>query len=210
MESQARARLSFAQTVQQEVENKIMSFKNEQKILRKNYEATISADRKLLMTKLTNALKMQKVYEARCRDAELAEQALKEPANATLTDKELTRLEENARKERKRAGIAALDYKSAIEQYERIRVRWEDDMTAACGDFQQAEEERIDFLKTVLQSYRHAQKAVNERCQQSAEMVENSIDAVSKDVDIEMFVKSHFTGGDKPVPLHFEQHGSIF
>lgn len=35
-------------------------------------------------------------------------------------------------------------------------------------------------------------------------MVESSISAVSKEVDIEMFVKSFFTGSQKPLPLIFE------
>jgi hypothetical protein len=37
-------------------------------------------------------------------------------------------------------------------------------------------------------------------------MVESSIDAVSREIDIEMFVKSNFTGNQKPIPLQFEQH----
>ncbi len=35
---------------------------------------------------------------------------------------------------------------------------------------------------------------MNGECKLSSEMVENSIEAVSKEVDIEMFVKTSFTG----------------
>jgi hypothetical protein len=122
-----------------------------------------------------------------------------------MTKKDFIKIEENARKERKRANIAAMDYKNAVDDYERARVQWEDDMHSACYEFQQAEENRIDFLKARLAAYLEVQKRVNNDCKESSEMVSSSVDAVSKEIDIEMFVKTSCTGGQKPPQLTFER-----
>lgn len=41
-------------------------------------------------------------------------------------------------------------------------------------------------------------------------MVESSIESVSKDIDIEMFVKAHFTGDQKPQSLAFEPYKNFY
>lgn len=152
---------------------------------------------------------MKKVYKNRSADADMAEALVKRGQTDTMTKKDFIKIEEAAKKERKRANIAALDYKNAVEDYEKIRVQWEEDMQSACYEFQQAEENRLDFLKTRLDAYLEVQKAVNNDCKESSEMVSNSVISVSKEVDIEMFVKSNCTGTQRPPQLHFERFGNI-
>lgn len=205
IETQARSRLEFSKKTIKEVQQPLINFKNEQKKMRKNYEATIAADRKFLMLKYQNAVKMRRSYQTKAKDAEVAD-AMFAQGTTDVSKKEYQKLEDNSRRERKKASIAALDYKNSVEEYERIRLQWEDDMQTACYEFQQAEEERIDYTKVVLRKFMDIQKEVNLQCKESSEMAESSIDAVSKDVDIEMYVKSNFTGNQKPVPLLFEQY----
>eukprot|EP00158_Paraphelidium_tribonemae_P002988 Partr_v1_DN25819_c0_g1_i1_m2951 putative Inherit from NOG: Growth arrest-specific 7 len=208
MLTQAKSRAKFAAKLAAEVQAPIMAFKNEQKKLRKNYEQTIAADRKSMFAKHLTARRMRKAYITRSKEAELVDmQVQRGPGNAVLK-RDFEKLEEAARKERKKASMAAYDYKTAVEDYERVRKQWEDDMHSATYEFQQAEEERLEYLKTVLQSYLTAQQQLTDECKEAGEMVVNSVDAVSKTVDIEMFVKEHYTGSFKPEPLTFEQYKS--
>ena len=98
----------------------------------------------------------------RAKDAEAASAQ----QSASLTKKDFSKFEENSKRERKKASMAAYDYKSAVEDYENTRMRWEDDMQTACTEFQQAEEERLDFVKSTLQSYLDVQKKVNASCKE--------------------------------------------
>jgi hypothetical protein len=207
-ESQARNRLQFAEKLVSEVQAPLMKFKDDQKKTRKNYETTISIDRKLLGSKYADAIKLHKIYIQRCRDAEAIEAVAGRGQLDHMTKKDYMKIEEQARKERKKASMAGMEYKVAVEEYERVRRQWEEDMHNACVDFQTAEEERIDYIKEVLQAYLRVQKDVNHHCKESTEMVGSSIEAVSKEIDIEMFVKSHHTGSQKPMPLSFEPYSS--
>jgi len=62
-------------------------------------------------------------------------------------------LNDIARTERKKAVQAGIDYKKAVDDYNVMRKQWEDDMNLACLDFQEAEEERLQELQTILNSY---------------------------------------------------------
>ena len=210
METQAKCRLDFADKIAKQVHQSIMDFKNEQKKMRKDYEATIAADRKALMEKWRRVQKLHAVYLARAREADAADALVARGQLDNMTRQQFNKIEESARKERKKVSVAAYDYRTAVDDYEKLRMQWEDNMISACNEFQQAEEERIDFLKQTLQKYLQVQKKVNEECKESSEMVENSFQAVSKEVDIELFVKSQFTGSRKPAPLQFEPYKNYF
>lgn len=83
-----------------------------------------------------------------------------------MTKRDFMKIEDQARKERKKASMAGMEYKVAVEEYERVRVQWEEDMNSACVEFQQAEESRIEFLKRIMQSYLKVQKEVNQSCKE--------------------------------------------
>ena len=210
LKTQAKARLDFSAKLMTDVHQPTMLFKNEQKKMRKNYEATIANDRKSMMVKFTNVQKMRKVYYQRAREAEAADSLLQafsqSPASNAANRKDYLKAEETARRERKKASMAEYDYRTAVEDFEKVRGRWEEDMQSAFHEFQSAEEERLEFLGHILKSYLAVQKEVNEYCKGSSEMVDNSIQSISKDVDIEMFVKQYFTGGHRPAPLQFEPY----
>lgn len=61
---------------------------------------------------------------------------------------------------------AGADYRCAVEEYEKARIHWEEDMTAACQEFQAAEEERIEYIKKILASYLAVQMEVNGSCKE--------------------------------------------
>lgn len=76
---------------------------------------------------------MHKIYFNKCKEADIAEAlVVRAQHDNNLSKKDLAKLEDNARKEKKKASIAAHDYKSAINEYEMIRLQWEEDMEAAC------------------------------------------------------------------------------
>lgn len=209
IKTQAESRLKFAQKITEEVQKPILNFKNEQKKMRKNYENTIAADRKVLLAKFALAQKAYKNYISRAKEADLAETLVKRAQVTNMNRKDFIKIEENAKKERKKASMASYDYKTAVDEYEEIRSRWEEDMRSACAEFQSAEEDRIQFLKSVLQSYLSVQKEVNTECKESSEMCGHSIESVSPHVDIEMFVKTSFTGSQKPIQLKYEPYKGV-
>lgn len=60
--SQGKQRLEFSKQLIKEVQTPIMNFKNEQKKTRKNYEATIAEDRRLMLVKYSNARKASAIF----------------------------------------------------------------------------------------------------------------------------------------------------
>lgn len=73
-------------------------------------------------------------------------------------------------------------------------------------DFSEAEEERVAYMKKVLENYLDVELQTRTKLSESAEMVRNSVQAVNAEVDIEMFVKSKGTGQRKPALLQFDQY----
>jgi hypothetical protein len=75
---------------------------------------------------------MQKIYYARCQEAEAHEALVARGQSANQTKRDFTKMQDNARRERKKASMAALEYKAAVDEYERTRSQYEDDMSSAC------------------------------------------------------------------------------
>lgn len=204
VKNQAKSRLEFADSLSKDIQKAFMDFKDSQKKTRKDFEATIALDRKSMMEKFRKVQKMHTLYMNKARDAEVADALVSRGPLDTMSKRDFQKIEDNARKERKKASMAAFDYKNAIKDYETVRNQWEDDMIGACSEFQQAEEDRIDFIRNTLIKYMDIQKKVNNECKSSSEMAENSVEAICKEVDIEMFVKEKFTGSERPIELVFE------
>ncbi|KAI3629427.1 hypothetical protein MIR68_012442 [Amoeboaphelidium protococcarum] len=210
VENQAQSRKVFSEQLTKDVYQEVMKFKDGQKKTRKDYEATMAQDRKSLLEKFRKAQRTREAYLQKCRDAEVADALVSRGQLANMTRKDFQKLEDNARKERKKASIAAFDYRTAVKEFEDMRVQFEEDNNNAAIDFESAEYDRIEFLKVVLQNYLTAQRQVNDKCKDSSEMCSSSIESVSGAVDIELFVKSKFTGCTSVPHLEFEQYKNYF
>jgi len=197
----------LAQQLIERVDKPLMEFKDKQKKSRKDFEATIAKDRKVMALKEQDVLKVKKSYEQAVKDAEQAEAIVVKGPN-DQNKSQFPKLEEKARNDRKKATQSGIDYKKAVDEYAKVRQQWEDDMSLACLDFSEAEEERVGYLKTVLENYLDVEQQGRTKLTESGDMVRNSVQAVNAEVDIEMFVKSKGSGTKKPPVLVFEQYSS--
>lgn len=76
------------------------------------------------------------------------------------------KLDGTAKTDRKRATQTGIDYKKAVDDYNEARRQWEDDMSLASLDFQEAEFDRLEYLKKTLQTYIESDKEVREQLNQ--------------------------------------------
>lgn len=76
-------------------------------------------------------LKIRKGYEQTMKDAEASEQVVAKGETAQNKG-QFGKLEDKAKNDRKKATQTAIDYKKIVEDYQKVRQQWEDDMSLAC------------------------------------------------------------------------------
>lgn len=75
--------------------------------------------------------KIKKTYEQSMKEAEASEQVVgRGPTDQNKG--QFAKLEEKSRNDRKKATQAAIDYKKTVDDYQKVRQQWEDDMSLAC------------------------------------------------------------------------------
>ncbi|KCV70034.1 hypothetical protein H696_03500 [Fonticula alba] len=167
--------------------------------LLRDYESAVGRDRKRIAAADQEVEKTRKTYISRMTDAERAGPS----SGASSSRASLYGAPVSQSSERKKATLAANEYRRTVDEANEARRAWGDTVNLASLEYQNLEIRRINYLKQLLDSYLDTLQASRQSLEESSSMVRNSIQAVSTDVDIEMFVKSRGTGPHRPKPVEF-------
>ncbi|XP_027884512.1 proline-serine-threonine phosphatase-interacting protein 1a isoform X2 [Xiphophorus couchianus] len=182
-------------------------FRERQKEQRKKFEVIMEKVQKTKVSLYKKTIDSKKSYEQRCREADEAEQTAEKLGNApTATPKQIDKMNNKSKQCRETAAEAENQYKSNIEQLDRVRQEWESTHVEVCEIFQQQEEDRISVIRNALWVHCNQLSLQCVKDDECCENVRNSLENCDIITDNNNFVemkKCHLT---PPAPIEYQNY----
>ncbi|KXN67674.1 hypothetical protein CONCODRAFT_52169 [Conidiobolus coronatus NRRL 28638] len=195
LESTARSHLDLSQKIRLELENPLAQLISKQRERRKEQAGIIERSSKSKSTKHSNLIKIKSKYHSERAKADGLEQIIN-----SLSGKDL-----------EKAQIRIDKVKQLKQEYEQLAIElsevtriWQHDWRVACREFQELEEQRIDFLKKILWEYVNALSSTCVLDDEAYERVRQALQEVNRINDLQDFIEERGTGVDPD----FEVDGS--
>ncbi|KAI3643880.1 hypothetical protein MP228_010044 [Amoeboaphelidium protococcarum] len=202
MEVHARNRTSLADELKAKCLKPLEAFTDQQRDVRKEQQAVVEKALKAKNSQHSILSKCEEKY--RQRSAEL--EALQKQRN-TATAKEADKLDQKISKAQLAARQAEQEYAQACDKMRDIHTTWIKDFFGACEEFQQLEEQRVDFLRGCLWTYSNAYSQVSVNDDASCENMRKVLEKCNISYDIALYVKSKRTGDTIPPAPEFRAYG---
>ncbi len=190
-----------SQQLQQEIETPNREFREKQRMARKKTEDLVKKSQKLKTSSYNNNIKARKLYENKCREAERADEEVKK--GCALPPKDVEKLKLKAKKARAAAENADAAYREAVRTLDETRQQWEREMTRCCIQFQQAEIERIEFMRNAMWFFTNCCSATSVRDDQRYEAMRLVIEKCDVDEVMQLFIKEKATGYERPAAIKY-------
>ncbi|CAG5958014.1 unnamed protein product [Menidia menidia] len=182
-------------------------FRERQKEQRKKFEAIMEKVQKTKVSLHKKAIDSKRSYEQRCKEADDAEQTADRLGNApTATPKQIEKLNNKSKQCREAAEEAEKQYKSNIEQLDKIRQEWESTHIETCEMFQLQEEDRIGVLRNALWvhcNHLSMQCVKDDECYENVRRMLENCDII---MDNNSFVDLKKTGSTPPAPIEYQNY----
>lgn len=189
------------------LERELTTFSDEQQSKRLSVEDNMKKTNQSKQQAYKQTLSLRDKYVQRCRDKDNAEEAF---ANAkqsvTVKTKDLEKLEKNKDKSIENMEHADTQYKNSVEQLDRMRVHWENEMQKTCNTFEELDEQRIEMLRDVVWRSANVDSQTAVECDQCAENVRVKLEQCDIDTDIEEFINNNRTGSERPAQIVYENY----
>ncbi|XP_046669260.1 nostrin isoform X2 [Homalodisca vitripennis] len=214
MEAQSEIHRVFATVLTEEVVKPLKALVENQHRSRKAVEAAVDKTGKSLAEWRSAECKAKKQSFQSARENERMQDAMldvriagvQSPTASTLhlhntklvSDKENAKMESKRRKAEDSVKKADVEYYTYCIRAERARLEWESAVLRGSQCFQSMEEERLQQLKELTDSYLHHYKDVGPKLTQSAARLVEPVNNVSVVSDLETLVALRETG--QPVP----------
>ncbi|KAL3858218.1 hypothetical protein ACJMK2_012816 [Sinanodonta woodiana] len=186
----------------------VSKFAEEQRQLSKQYEDKMRETHKAKKNLFNKMVDWQKTYHAKCRDLVQQEEQLKVSENnvSTTTSKDIDKLKTKLEKCREAMEQADQSYRAALENLERVRQYWENDMEVVCTVFQDIEESRIFFLRDLLWRCTNVDSRTCVELDESCEHVRLVLEKCDIATDIQDFIAKNQTGSSRPERINYEDY----
>ncbi|XP_023206406.1 proline-serine-threonine phosphatase-interacting protein 1 isoform X2 [Xiphophorus maculatus] len=182
-------------------------FRERQKEQRKKFEVIMEKVQKTKVSLYKKTIDSKKSYEQRCREADEAEQTAEKLGNApTATPKQIDKMNNKSKQCRETAAEAENQYKSNIEQLDRVRQEWESTHVEVCEIFQQQEEDRISVIRNALWVHCNQLSMQCVKDDECCENVRNSLENCDIITDNNNFVEMKKCNLTPPAPIEYQNY----
>ncbi|XP_007566429.1 proline-serine-threonine phosphatase-interacting protein 1a isoform X1 [Poecilia formosa] len=182
-------------------------FRERQKEQRKKFEVIMEKVQKTKVSLYKKTIDSKKSYEQRCKEADEAEQTAERLGNApTATPKQIEKMNNKSKQCREAAAEAESQYKSNIEQLDRIRQEWESTHVEICEMFQQQEEDRISVVRNALWVHCNQLSMQCVKDDECYENVRNSLENCDIITDNNNFVEMRKCNPTPPAPIGYQNY----
>eukprot|EP00053_Salpingoeca_punica_P018891 m.187700 g.187700 ORF g.187700 m.187700 type:complete len:655 (+) comp17526_c4_seq2:977-2941(+) len=193
----------FALALSQDLEVSLMEFKESQKGARKSYEKLIADTRKDLINAVPS---MEKAYHHYRHKATECKQLMDQEASGQqdgMSAKEFQKLKESAEKHYKKLNKIAEETKAVIASYNETQGKWVEAMTNACKDFEEAERDRHQFIKSIISRFCQHTREMHQASENYLRDVETMYNSSTTDADVAEFSRREGTSQCMPMPVPF-------
>ncbi|XP_013859025.1 proline-serine-threonine phosphatase-interacting protein 1a [Austrofundulus limnaeus] len=206
IENVGNSHIQLSGLLREEV-RRMEEFRERQKEQRKKFEAIMEKAQKTKVLLHKKTVESKKSYEQRCKEADEAEQTAERMSNApTSTPKQIEKMNNKTKQCREAAVEAEKQYRSNVEQLDKIRLEWETTHMETCVMFQQQEEDRISVLRNAL--WVHCNH-LSMQCVTDDEYYENirkTLESCDIIADNNHFVEMRKTNPTPPAPIEYEDY----
>ncbi|KAM6936837.1 proline-serine-threonine phosphatase-interacting protein 1a [Xenentodon cancila] len=182
-------------------------FRERQKEHRKKFEVTMEKVQKIKVSLYKKTTESKRCYEQRCREADEAEETAERTGNTpTATPKQIEKMNFKSKQCRETAEEAEKQYKSTLQQLDKVRQEWESAHIDTCEAFQQLEEDRINVLRNALWvhcNHFSMQCVKDDECYESTRKMLETCDIV---VDNNCFVEMKKIQPTPPAPIEYQNY----
>ncbi|XP_040059640.1 proline-serine-threonine phosphatase-interacting protein 1b isoform X2 [Gasterosteus aculeatus] len=194
--------IQLADILKEEVK-KIETFRERQKEHRKKFQSIMEKVQKKKVSLYKRTVESKKNYEARCREADEAEQGAEK---TTTSCKNSEKMRNRAKQCRQTANEAEKLYIANIDQLESVRRDWKETHKSTCEVFQQMEGDRIRMLRCSLWDHCNHLSMQCVKDDEFMEEVRQLLEKCDITTDNNHFIGMKATGSKPPEPLLFESY----
>ncbi|XP_077375963.1 proline-serine-threonine phosphatase-interacting protein 1-like isoform X2 [Festucalex cinctus] len=202
MENVGNFHIQLSEVMKEEVK-KVEAFRERQKEQRKKFESIMEKVQKRKVSLFRKTMESKKNYEAKCKEADEAEQTSEKAAIAVKNG-------EKARHRAKQCRQAACEaeklYLTNIDQLESVRQDWEETHRSTCEVFQQMEADRISLLRCTLWDHCNHISMQCVKDDEFFEEVRKHLEHCDITTDNNCFIEKKRTGWHPPEPIVFESY----
>lgn len=182
-------------------------FRERQKEQRKKFDVIMEKVQKTKVSLYKKTIDSKRSYEQRCKEADEAEQTAEKMGNTpTATPKQIEKMNNKSKQCRESAEEAEKQYKSNIEQLDKIRQEWESTHVNTCEMFQQQEEDRLSVLRNALWVHCNQLSMQCVKGDECYEEVRKTLEKCDIITDNNGFVEMKGTGSTPPAPIEYQNY----
>lgn len=194
---------AFAVLLTTKFEKRVMEFKDSQKGNRKAYEKSICERRKILVATVPNVEKLHDVYSTLVIECYKLKKGKVRGQQQDQTKRDFNKIVDTLASKEPARDKAGDSFKKSLEEYNTVQLDWINEMLLACKEFEDAERDRINFLKSLMSEYAAEGRKVSAGRVAAFDAIEAGYARVDPMQDIFAWTADASTGADRPRPFPY-------
>lgn len=198
-ENLAKIHHELSLTLHKDLAQSINKFKDDQLKLRRQYLNDcwkLNKDRRGLEG---NIFKIKERYEEFAKKAEQSQAEVDKAKSQNKSQADVAKLTQKAQKYAKEEMMFEHEYKEAIMKLATFQPTWEEKTAAIYQILQVQEEERIEFIKGLLEKFITCLESGAPYMVDACKRMKEITRAIDKKEDISCFIRENQTGSEKPI-----------
>lgn len=198
---------TFAHSLMKEVSLATSDFVKEKELVRKKLSADGQKLTKDMKQQLDNLSKIRSNYMKASKESENAMVSVNKEISGANQPKKVAQLQQKAAQAAEKAAAADLEYKDTLKATNTKQADfYTTEMPHLLNEFQQFEEERINFTKTTITKYATLLLELPPIHQQTSDDVSKDGNNIDASLDVNKFTQENKTGVTPPPPMEYHPY----
>lgn len=198
---------TYAHALMKEVSMAMYDFVKDKEIVRKKLTTDGQKLTKDIKSQLDNLTKVRGNYIKLSKESEAAVASVNKEQSGGNNPKKLSQLQQKASQAAEKAAAADQEYKDILKlTNNKQQDYYHTEMPNLLNEFQQFEEERVTFTKTLLTRYGTLVTEIPPILSECASKVSESANKIDHVFDVNKFIEENKTGVTPPPPMEYQPY----
>lgn len=198
---------NFAHSLMKEVSLALSDFVKEREVVRKKLTADGQKLTKDMKSQIETLSKVRGNYMKASKDSEGAMVAVNKEVSGSNQPKKVAQLQQKASQAAEKAATSDQEYKDVLKTTNtKQQDYYHSEMPHLLNEFQQFEEERINFTKNMLSKYANLLLELPPVYLQTSEDVSKEAGKMDASLDVNRFTNENKTGITPPPPIEYQSY----